>query len=111
MMNRKFSLDEMISKLKSHFETNEHQQEMMQRCKSISLAKILPEYPFKSIAQRFDTTIEQLQKIQLHSLQRFQGNISLRDMLTNAIFNTRECAYACYKPSAIFEQLCADIRA
>ena len=42
---------------------------------------------------------------------RFQGDLSLRDAIIDAVRDIRECSLACYKPAPTFEALCADIRA
>ncbi|KAI0998572.1 hypothetical protein K3495_g9620 [Podosphaera aphanis] len=111
LLSEELSFDEMIIRIKTHFETAERQRLMMSEWRNITLRRTIEQNPSKSIAECFEMIVLQLRKVQLGLPDRFRGDLSLRDAMIDAVRDIRECSLACYKPAATFEPLCADIRA
>ncbi|TQS33257.1 hypothetical protein Golomagni_06406 [Golovinomyces magnicellulatus] len=111
LMNNGLSFQEMTQKLRAHFETAERQLQMISKWKSITLMKIIGENPNKTVSECFELVVTEFRKTQLLLPSRFQGDLSLRDAIIDAVRDIRECSLACYKPAPTFEALCADIRA
>ncbi|KAI0996916.1 hypothetical protein K3495_g11267, partial [Podosphaera aphanis] len=111
LLSEELSFDEMIIRIKTHFETAERQRLMMSKWRNITLRRTIEQNPSKSKAECFEMIVLQLRKVQLGLPDRFRGDLSLRDAMIDAVRDIRECSLACYKPAATFEALCADIRA
>ncbi|KAI6248826.1 hypothetical protein HI914_02176 [Erysiphe necator] len=95
----------------AHFETAERQLQMISKWKSITLMKTIEENQDKAISECFELLVTEFRRSQLLLPPRFQGDLSLRDAIIDAVRDIRECSLACYKPAPTFEALCADIRA
>ncbi|KAI6248324.1 hypothetical protein HI914_03614 [Erysiphe necator] len=111
LMNNGLSFQDMTQKLRAHFETAERQLQMISKWKSITLLKTIEENPNKTVSECFELLVTEFRRTQLLLPQRFQGDLSLRDAIIDAVRDIRECSLACYKPAPTFEALCADIRA
>lgn len=111
LMNNGLSFQDMTQKLRAHFETDERQLKMISKWKSITLLKTIEENPNKTVSECFELLVTEFRRTQLLLPQRFQGDLSLRDAIIDAVRDIRECSLACYKPAPTFEALCADIRA
>ncbi|KAI6249091.1 hypothetical protein HI914_02415, partial [Erysiphe necator] len=84
---------------------------MISKWKSITLLKTIEENPNKTVSECFELLVTEFRRTQLLLPQRFQGDLSLRDAIIDAVREIRKCSLACYKPAPTFEALCADIRA
>ncbi|KAI6251509.1 hypothetical protein HI914_00309 [Erysiphe necator] len=111
LTNSNLTFDEMITRLRAHFETAERQEQMLSKWKNLSLQRLIEENPTISYAEFFEILVKDIRRTQLSLPNRYQGDESLRDAIVDAVRDVRECAFACFKPAATVEALCADIRA
>ncbi|RKF59651.1 hypothetical protein OnM2_058048 [Erysiphe neolycopersici] len=111
IMNHDHSFENMIIMLKSHFETEERQQQLMVEWKNINLKNIIENNQHKTNAECFEMVVDKLRKIQIGLQHRYQGDLTLRDVVIDAVRDVRECSFACYKPASTFEAFCAVVRA
>ncbi|RKF60251.1 hypothetical protein OnM2_052087 [Erysiphe neolycopersici] len=103
LLTEALSFDEMINRVRAHFETAERQSLMLSKWKNFS--------PTISTLDCFNILVKDIRKTQLGLPFRYRGDESLRDAVVDAVRDVPECSFACYKPAARFEALCADIRA
>ncbi|TQS34416.1 hypothetical protein Golomagni_05202, partial [Golovinomyces magnicellulatus] len=111
LLNEALSFYEMISRIRAHFETAERQGLMLSKWKNFSLQKTIEQNPTISSLECFNILVKDIRKTQLGLPSRYRGDESLWDAVVDAVRDVPECSFACYKPAANFEAVCADIRA
>ncbi|KAI0995093.1 hypothetical protein K3495_g13088 [Podosphaera aphanis] len=127
LMNSSLTFDEMATRLMAHFKTAERQEQTLSTVKprykdsgstlvyefllveNLSLQRLTEEKPTISCAECFEILVKELRRTQSSLPNRYQGDESLRDAVVGAVRDVQECSFACYKPAATFEALCADI--
>ncbi|RKF58876.1 putative glycosyl [Golovinomyces cichoracearum] len=85
LMNNGLSFQDMTQKLRAYFETAERQLQMISKSKSIMLMRTIGENPNKTVSECFELLVTEFRKTQLLLPSRFQGNLSLRDAVIDAV--------------------------
>lgn len=99
-----------IHLLREHFETEERRQRFTEEWSNLSLQDVVRKNPDKSLSVCFDILLQDLLTLQGGLSVRYQDDTTAKDRLQLACRTTPVCQMACFKPSATFEGLCADLR-
>ncbi|KAI6248568.1 hypothetical protein HI914_03682 [Erysiphe necator] len=62
LMNSNLTFDEMITRLRAHFETAERQEQMLSKWKNLSLQRLIEENPTISYAECFEILVKDLRR-------------------------------------------------
>ncbi|KAI0995724.1 hypothetical protein K3495_g12456 [Podosphaera aphanis] len=90
--------EKIINTMRKQIEGPPKQRNAHTEWNKITLRALSLKYPDKSLPNVFEIMIKQLRKMQLCLRSNFQDEITLRDIILEAVSGTLECQSACLMP-------------
>ncbi|TGO31513.1 hypothetical protein BHYA_0615g00020 [Botrytis hyacinthi] len=109
-INQRLRFDEMIIRMKAHFETEERRQKYLTEWRNTTFPQVIRKYPDKTLSEQLEKLFETLRTLQYGLVDSYQSELMLRDQIINACREVPECNFVLLRPASTYEGLCADLR-
>ena len=110
LSNKGYSYNEMIAKLRIHFETEQNQFAYLAEWNNLSLRSTFQDNPDKDKLECLQIMLSKAIKVRNALGTEYQTERTLRDKIVTACMGVAECNNALMNPANDYESLCAQLR-